>query len=159
MMTLGKKSIWTNNSLWQDQDTGKTTEEGIMRLKSKGQLSLMEENMASKFAKKETSEKAAPTEKVSKAVKPAKVEKAEKPVKAKKAEKPAKAKKADKAEKSEDTRKITVLVKENPKREGTESHKRFGLYAKSKTVADFIKAGGTMADIKHDEGKSFIKVA
>lgn len=57
------------------------------------------------------------------------------------------------------TEKITLLVKENPKREGTDSFKRFALYGKSKTVADFLKAGGTTTDLRWDEAHKFIKVS
>ena len=58
-----------------------------------------------------------------------------------------------------DTRKITLLVKENPKRAGSDSHKRFSLYSKVKTVADFLKAGGTSSDISWDADHKFIKVS
>lgn len=74
------------------------------------------------------------------------------------------AKKVAKAEKTEstkekDTRKITLLTKENPKREGSASYERFELYRKAKTVADFLEAGGTTADIRYDEAAGHIKVA
>ncbi len=58
-----------------------------------------------------------------------------------------------------DTRKITLLVKENPKRAGSDSHKRFSLYKTAKTVADFLKAGGTSSDISWDADHKFIKVS
>lgn len=54
--------------------------------------------------------------------------------------------------------KIIVLAKENPKREGSVAHKKFKLYAKSKTVGDFIKAGGTTNDLHWDAEHGFIKV-
>ena len=57
-----------------------------------------------------------------------------------------------------DTRKITLLVKENPKREGSASHKRFELYKKHKTVEAFLKAGGTAADIRWDTAAKFVSV-
>lgn len=56
------------------------------------------------------------------------------------------------------TDKITVLVEENPKREGTAAHARFALYTKHKTVASFIAAGGTTADVHHDTTHNFIKI-
>lgn len=55
--------------------------------------------------------------------------------------------------------KITVLAKENPKREGSEAHKVFGLYRKHRTVADFLKAGGTTAHLRWDSGHGFIRIA
>lgn len=57
-----------------------------------------------------------------------------------------------------DTRKIKLLVKENPKREGSAAYERFELYSSSKTVQDFKDAGGKAADLTHDEQKGFIEV-
>ena len=57
------------------------------------------------------------------------------------------------------TARIKLLVKENPKREGSSSYKRFALYGKSATVADFLKAGGTRADLAWDEKRKFIQVS
>lgn len=51
---------------------------------------------------------------------------------------------------------ITLLVESNPKREGSEAHKRFALYKNGITVADFLKAGGAMADINWDLGHRLI---
>ena len=56
-------------------------------------------------------------------------------------------------------RKITVLSKENPKREGTASWQRFKLYKSGMTVGDFIGKGGTMGDIRWDQKHGFIKVS
>ena len=55
--------------------------------------------------------------------------------------------------------KITVLAKENPKREGSASFKRFALYSKHKTVESFLKAGGTSGDLRYDMDAKYIKVA
>lgn len=86
----------------------------------------------------------------------------------------AKAKNADKAssekstkapakkepkEAAEDTRKITLITKENPKREGSAAFERFALYSKHKTVQSFIEAGGSSADLRYDEKAGHIKVA
>lgn len=60
---------------------------------------------------------------------------------------------------SNDERKITLLTKENPKREGSASHGRFELYRKSKTVGQFLEAGGTTADVRADEAAGHIQVA
>lgn len=55
--------------------------------------------------------------------------------------------------------KIKVLAKENPKRAGSASFKRFALYEKSATVAEFLKAGGTAGDLHYDSVHEYIKVA
>lgn len=46
-----------------------------------------------------------------------------------------------------ETDKIRMLVKENPKREGSKAHGIFELLKKSKTVADFYAAGGGAANL------------
>lgn len=58
-----------------------------------------------------------------------------------------------------DTRKIVLVTKENPKREGSASHDRFELYRKAKTVQQFLDAGGTTGDIRHDEKAGHITVS
>jgi hypothetical protein len=73
--------------------------------------------------------------------------------------KAAKKEKSSKGERSTDTRKIKVLVKGNPKREGSASYARFELYKFAKTVDAFITAGGTAADVAHDSKKGYISVA
>lgn len=70
-----------------------------------------------------------------------------------------KAEKAERAPREADTRKIKLLVKENPKREGSASYDRFELYRKAKTVADFVEAGGSTADVRYDEKAGYIQVA
>ena len=54
--------------------------------------------------------------------------------------------------------KITLLAKENPKRAGSAAHKRFALYSKHTTVAAFLKAGGTRADLRWDAEHKFINI-
>jgi hypothetical protein len=83
---------------------------------------------------------------------------------------PAKQPAAKKAEKSESvgrksnidpTTKLTVLVKENPKRPGGASYDRFQaayLDSKPKTVQDALDAGASSGDIAHDAAKEFIKL-
>lgn len=66
---------------------------------------------------------------------------------------------AEKKEAAEDTRKITLITKENPKREGSAAYDRFALYSKHKTVASFFEAGGSSADLRYDEKAGHIKVA
>lgn len=67
--------------------------------------------------------------------------------------------KAAKAESGGDIRKITLLEKANPKREGTASFERYALYKTGMTVDAYVGAGGVKADIAYDEKKGFIKVA
>jgi hypothetical protein len=101
-------------------------------------------------AAQERAAKADPKERIERAKKIA--GKGEKAVKEPKAKKEAAAPK----EKAADTRKITLLVTENPKR--GESAERFELYKKAKTVADYVAAGGRKADIAWDAAHDYIKV-
>lgn len=55
-----------------------------------------------------------------------------------------------------DSMKITVLVKENPKR--AKAAERFALYKNGLTIGEYIAAGGTLADIRWDVKQSFISV-
>lgn len=80
---------------------------------------------------------------------------------------PPPAKKAGKAEKEskggrkgryDESMKISVLVKDNPKREGTEAYDIFELLKKSKTVGDFFAKGGTSANLRWNENHEYIKV-
>lgn len=106
---------------------------------------------ATKASRKDAQEKANKSVGKEKAAKAA-------PAKAAKAPK----EKAERASKEADTRKITIAAdykKSNPKREGTASYDRFELYRTSKTVADFISAGGTTGDIRNDEAKGYITLA
>ncbi len=57
------------------------------------------------------------------------------------------------------TAKIKVVQKENPGREGTKRHEWYELYRTSKTVADYIAAGGDRGYLKFDSGKGFIEIA
>jgi hypothetical protein len=60
-----------------------------------------------------------------------------------------------------DTAKIKVLVKANPKTEGTDSHKRFQRYfnKKCKTVKDALALGITRGDLRWDVERKFIAIA
>ena len=57
------------------------------------------------------------------------------------------------------TAKIKILVKGNPKREGTISHRMFELYRKNKTVGSFLENGGQWLYIHYDLKKKFISVS
>lgn len=80
------------------------------------------------------------------------------------AKKEAKAEKAPKRSKFQllypEGSKITLLAKENPKKEGSACRERFQHYFSIdvKTVGNFIAAGGTYADIAYDVGRRFISV-
>lgn len=89
------------------------------------------------------------------------------------AKQPAKQPAAPKAEKAESaggrgrksnidpSTKLTLLVKENPKREGSGGHARFQaayIDSKAKTVQQALDAGATMADINYDVKHEFIKL-
>ena len=76
--------------------------------------------------------------------------------KATKEPKEPRAKKEVGAPKAADTRAITLLVTENPKR--GKSAERYELYRKAKTVADYVAAGGSKADIAWDASHNYIKV-
>ena len=51
---------------------------------------------------------------------------------------------------------ITVLTEKNPKRPGSAAFERFKLYRTGMTVGDFLRAGGTRADISWDRSHKFI---
>lgn len=123
------------------------------------------ENTVSKTAAKKTAKtaKTAKTEKVTKATKLTKGT-------GKKTAAPA-TKKADKAQKQgagarrgrkgafDEGMKIKVLVKDNPKREGTAAYDTFETLRKSKTVGDFFAAGGSSASLHWNIERGYIEVA
>ena len=98
-------------------------------------------------AAQERAAKADPAERIDRAKKLA--GKGEKAAKEPRAKKEAAVPKAD-------DRKITLLVTENPKR--GKSAERYELYRKAKTVADYVAAGGSKADIAWDAAHNYIKV-
>jgi hypothetical protein len=53
---------------------------------------------------------------------------------------------------------ITVLVKDNPKMEGSAARKRFALYKNGMTVESAFAAGLLPEDIRHDAKKEHIKL-
>lgn len=57
-----------------------------------------------------------------------------------------------------DPRRIVYVSPENPKKAGSASYDRFALYQVGMTIDEFVKAGGTMADVKWDAERSFIKI-
>ncbi len=55
---------------------------------------------------------------------------------------------------------IRLLVKENPKREGSKSFPRYALYRDGMTVAEYLEAveklGGSSADLRWDVQRKYI---
>lgn len=58
----------------------------------------------------------------------------------------------------QDNAKITLLVKANPRREGTKAHKRFALYKTGMTVGDYLKKGGSRGSLRKDLKLKRVKV-
>ncbi len=54
--------------------------------------------------------------------------------------------------------KLTLLVKENPKREGTKAHEAFEIYRKAKTVGDALDAGVPTGYLNFDVKAGFVKL-
>lgn len=54
--------------------------------------------------------------------------------------------------------KIKLLVEDNPKRKGSESHRRFDKYKTGQTVAEALKAGVTRGDLIWDVNHDFISI-
>lgn len=57
------------------------------------------------------------------------------------------------------TKKITVLVDANPKREGSGAHARFAKYKTGITVSKALELGVTMADLAYDTKNKYISIA
>jgi hypothetical protein len=53
---------------------------------------------------------------------------------------------------------LELLVKENPKKEGSAARGVFEHYIGSATVAEYLAKGGTYQSIAYDVGRQFIKV-
>lgn len=60
--------------------------------------------------------------------------------------------------KFQDTQKITVKVKANPKTKGTDSYKRFSKYRSGMTVAAALKAGVLRGDLIWDTKHGFVSI-
>lgn len=54
--------------------------------------------------------------------------------------------------------KIKLLIKDNPRREGTRAHKVYELYRDGGTVASFLEKGGHMQDLIHDIAKGRVEL-
>ena len=59
----------------------------------------------------------------------------------------------------DDSARITLLVKENPRREGTAVWKQFVILQKSKTFGDYAKAGGRTDCLQKCIKKGWAKVS
>lgn len=57
-----------------------------------------------------------------------------------------------------DDQKITLVEKTNPKRAGTDAHKRYEYYKTCKTVGEFVKKGGSYADLRWDAEREYITI-
>jgi len=67
--------------------------------------------------------------------------------------------KREKRSKFDLDKKITVLVKDNPKREGTMAFKRFEFYRSGMTVRTALEKGVSGLDLAWDSKHDFIKIA
>ena len=59
----------------------------------------------------------------------------------------------------DDDAKITVVVKDNPRREGTDLYKLYEVMKKCKTVGDFMEKGGRTSVLKKCVTKKWIKIS
>lgn len=84
--------------------------------------------------------------------------KPEKPAKEAKEKKEPTVRRSKFADMYPDTAAVKLNVEENPKKEGSAARERFQYYFTCKTVADYLKAGGTYQDIAYDVGRQFISV-
>jgi hypothetical protein len=57
-----------------------------------------------------------------------------------------------------DNRKISWVSEKNPKKPGSAAHAKFSLYRVGMSIDEFIAAGGTMADVKWDTERGFIRM-
>jgi hypothetical protein len=55
--------------------------------------------------------------------------------------------------------KITWLVKANPRREGSDTHRRFAKYSGATTVRDYFAKGGTPGDLRWDVKHKYLTVS
>lgn len=70
-----------------------------------------------------------------------------------------KASNAGRKSKIDGTKKITVLVDSNPKREGSGAHARFAKYKTGMTVSKALELGVTAADLAYDTKNKYISIA
>lgn len=122
-----------------------------------------EPNMATVAKKQPAASKTAAAEKPVKGAGKAAAAPAKQPAKQPAAAKPEKAEGAGRGRKSaiDPATKLTLLVKDNPKREGSGGYERFQaayIDSKAKTVQAALDAGATLADIAYDVKKEFIKL-
>ena len=122
----------------------------------------VKEEKAKKAAKEEPKKKVKENEKAKVKEKPTKATKEKEVKKSAKKEKKG-AKKEKKERKSRGPSiidgKITILVKENPKRKGTNAYKKFELYKKHKSIAQYLEAGGKRSSLRYDEKHEYIKLS
>ena len=146
-----RPKLWTNDPDLQNQETGETTAAGRAHIAKQGgqkdKAEAEEEGTVGAVVATAKKEKKMSKEATAKTA-PAKKTTTKAPA-AKKEAKPAKA--------SNDDRKILFVQKENPKR--ADAARRFGLYTKGMTVAEYLKKGGKKADVSYDAKMGFIKLS
>lgn len=145
----GKIILWSFDELKKGKKT----------MKQKQEEQVEKEKNAKLVAEKEA--KATP-KKVEKKVEKKTEKKVEKKVEKKDAKKETKKKETKEKKKrgpkiADGT--ITLLVKTNPKREGSKAHKRYELYKKHKSVAAYLEAGGKRSSLRYDERHKYIKLS
>ena len=47
---------------------------------------------------------------------------------------------------------------DNPKQEGSASYARYEAYKGAQTLEAFLRCGGTLGDLRHDEKKKYVEV-
>lgn len=164
-----KKAASTKKPATKEATTSKSTTKANKATKEKN-VSEKTTKTAAKKTAKTTAKKAAPAKKAAAKKAPAKATKLAKGT-GKKAAAPAKAAKgagkkqaaADGARRGRkgafnESQKIKVLIKDNPKREGTASYDTFELLRKSKTVGDFFAAGGGSHNLHWNIERGYIEV-
>lgn len=147
----GPPKIWSEEQLRKESMMAKKV---VEISKAKG-AKKEEEREPKASSKKETKAKEEVAKKAGK--KPMKADKKVNKKADKKAEKKGK-KERRKSESAIVDGKIALIAKANPKRKGTNAHKKFELYKKHKTVASFLEAGGKRSSLRYDEKHGFIKV-
>ena len=78
--------------------------------------------------------------------------------KSKKSTKSKKAAPKKESNRMDQSQKITLLVKDNPKREGTNAFDKFALYKKGMTVAEYVALGGSPGDVRYDVEREYISI-
>lgn len=165
-----KKAASTKKPATKEATTSKSNTTKASKATKEKTVSEKTTKTAAKKTAKTAAKKDAPAKKAAAKKAPAKATKLAKGT-GKKAAAPAKAAKsagkkaaaADGARRGRkgafnESQKIKVLIKDNPKREGTASYDTFELLRKSKTVGDFFAAGGGSHNLHWNIERGYIEV-